>query len=175
MWIVGVVTVAGWLRETCKVRLCLPSHWARLGQQIPSCESFKSMTHWSCLVVSIWLPLVPWFRPSRGGTVTTLVNWCEPAEIELLIEVFVSSRRERCGGSRTLDRGVCQFEEWQMRWKYWWQWMARSVNGGGIWKLIGDVLHKQVRRVMQLVRGNEASEKGGEYFATLGSEVRKCN
>jgi hypothetical protein len=62
-----------------------------------------------------------------------------------------------------------------MRWKYWWQWMARSVNGGGIWKLIGDVLHKQVRRVMQLVRGNEASEKGGEYFATLGSEVRKCN
>lgn len=53
--------------------------------------------------------------------------------------------------------------------------MARSVNGGGIWKLIGDVLHKQVRRVMQLVRGNEASEKGGEYFATLGSEVRKCN
>ena len=41
MWIVGVVAVAGWLRETCKVRLCLPSHWARLGQQIPSCESFK--------------------------------------------------------------------------------------------------------------------------------------
>ena len=53
--------------------------------------------------------------------------------------------------------------------------MARSVNGGGIWKLIGDVLHKQVRRVMQLVRGNEASEKGGEYFATLGLEVWKCN
>ncbi len=53
--------------------------------------------------------------------------------------------------------------------------MARSINGGGIWKLVGDVLHKQVRRVMQLVQGNEASEKGGEYFATLGSKVWKCN